>query len=186
MDGIRFEIKGLEPWLQNANKYTLRSIKNAGTSALRAMKTEASRRIRETKGIQAQQMDAVFTLNYPSFSSDPLVWGLTAKAKPVPLLAFGARQTKRGVSVEVTKGKRTIIPHAFIATMQSGHKGVFVRKGSKQIARKGSYVGKARQPIKELFSASVASSLTHARAWVVDRGWAVFTTTFKRLMDARQ
>ena len=33
MDGIRFEIKGLEPWLQNANKYTLRSIKNAGTSA---------------------------------------------------------------------------------------------------------------------------------------------------------
>lgn len=60
-----------------------------------------------------------------------MVWlGLIAiSGKQLPLIHFGARQTKKGVSVKVRKGgKRERIRSGFIATMpKSGHKGVFKR-----------------------------------------------------------
>lgn len=49
---------------------------------------------------------------------------------PVPLSLFsGTRQTMKGVSVQVKRaGSRGILRHAFIATMNSGHIGVFRRE----------------------------------------------------------
>lgn len=48
----------------------------------------------------------------------------------IPLIRFGARQTKTGTSyiIDKTTGRKRIVS-AFIATMQSGHTGVFRRKG---------------------------------------------------------
>jgi len=51
---------------------------------------------------------------------------ITLKGDRIPLIDFSARQTKKGVSVQIKRGRK-LIPHAFIATMKSGHKGVFVR-----------------------------------------------------------
>lgn len=51
---------------------------------------------------------------------------IKAKGKPLPLIAFRANQRKDGVSV-ITPDGRKLIPGVFIATMKSGHKGVFVR-----------------------------------------------------------
>ena len=50
--------------------------------------------------------------------------------KPLPLIHYKARQTLKGVTVKVSKKaeKRTLWPGAFIATMKSGHKGVFQRE----------------------------------------------------------
>lgn len=52
----------------------------------------------------------------------------------IPLLRFGARQTKKGVSYRVSKRKgRTTVPGAFLEShgkrirMKSGHQGVFAR-----------------------------------------------------------
>jgi len=46
-----------------------------------------------------------------------------------PLIAMGAKQTKRGVTIRrAPKTKRELLAHAFIAKMPSGHVGVFVRK----------------------------------------------------------
>jgi hypothetical protein len=47
-------------------------------------------------------------------------------------------QTRKGVSVEVNRGKRTLVQGAFLAMMRSGHVGIFRRRG------------KARLPIEEL------------------------------------
>lgn len=61
-----------------------------------------------------------------------------------PLIKFGARQTKTGISYIIDKSTgRKRIDTAFIATMPSGHKGVFKRKG------------KSRLPIVELRGASI-------------------------------
>ena len=57
--------------------------------------------------------------------------------KGIPLIGFGSpRQTRRGVSVTVRKGRREKIPHAFIQTMRSGHRGVFMRYSTKKMKRK--------------------------------------------------
>ena len=181
---FRCEVKGLPNLHQSTIASAVRATQAAGSSALRAMRAEASRRIRERKGIKAGYIDIALAMISPS-PQDPFVWRLVAKAKPLPLMAFGARQTKTGVSVEVTKGKRSIVRHAFIATMQSGHTGVFMRRGNKQIARKGRYVGKARQPIHELFTATVASTLGQVAPEVLDRGQSVFRSTFTRMMRPR-
>lgn len=182
---VHCDVRGLVPWSRNITSNVIRATQAAGSSALRAMRAEGSRRIREKKGIQAGQVDRALTMLFPS-SKEAFVWSLVAKAKPLPLIAFGARQTKTGVSVEVTKGSRRILRHAFIATMASGHKGVFMREGPKRIASKGRYVGKKRQPIHEAFTASVASALGQASPEVMERGRSVFRATLERMMKGKQ
>jgi hypothetical protein len=72
---------------------------------------------------------------------------ITARAERIALPKFGARAARgRGRGVTWTmKGERKSALHAFMATMQSGHVGVFERKG------------KPRLPIAELRGPSVAS-----------------------------
>lgn len=51
---------------------------------------------------------------------------ITVKGNGFPLYEFKPIATKQGVSVLV-KGRRVLIPHAFIAKMRSNHTGVFAR-----------------------------------------------------------
>ena len=52
--------------------------------------------------------------------------------KRIPLIKFGAKQNKKGVSYRIGKGsKRTSVPGAFITQMKTGHKGAFVRVKAK-------------------------------------------------------
>ncbi len=174
-------VRDVVPWMENVGAKARNATRMAGTSALRAMRAESSRRIREKKAIKPGHIDTALALIYPS-NKDLFVWRLVAKAKPLPLIAFGARQTTSGVSVEVTKGKRATVAHAFLATMASGHKGVFMRRGPKRIATKGGHMGKRRQPIFEAFTASVAPTLGRVAPEVLERGKDVFRATFTRLV----
>jgi hypothetical protein len=55
-------------------------------------------------------------------------WGLIkVSGRTLPLIAFKPRQTKKGVSVQILKGKRAVIPGAFITTMSTGHTGVYAK-----------------------------------------------------------
>lgn len=77
---------------------------------------------------------------------------------PVGLASFGARQTKKGVSVKVLRsGSRTLLKHAFIATQkrldQSTYKNVYWRSWNK--TRTGPAAGrfypkKYRTPVERL------------------------------------
>lgn len=85
------------------------------------------------------------------------------------LIHFKARQTKKGVTVQVLKKEpRSLIKHAFIMTMKSGHKGVFWRKdwgGTRQPVRPGRKYGVLpkmyRLPMSERFSLAVPEVLGH-------------------------
>ena len=85
---------------------------------------------------------------------------IIATGKPIPLIEYGARQVAKGVSVNVLKGRK-VIAGAFIATMPSGHKGVFVREDG----AKHKKVGQGKQaswhplPIRELFGPSVLDGM---------------------------
>ena len=90
----------------------------------------------------------------------------------MPLVAYPYRQTKQGVSVEVNRGKRTLLKGAFVATMKSGHVGIFRRQG------------KTRLPIEELRGSRPVDALLHQgeAQGVADRGGSSFAATFARVL----
>jgi hypothetical protein len=90
--------------------------------------------------------------------------------KPVPLINYGARQTKTGVTFQVLKGGgRALLKHAFIATMGSGHQGVFWRTPRSFPPSSKPHLTPLpwktlpkyiRLPIKELFGPKVEDTLS--------------------------
>ena len=68
------------------------------------------------------------------------------KYKRSPVMDAGAKQTKRGVTFKGKQG-RELIRHAFIATMPSGHTGVFTRRGPIRQRAGGRYRGGRGQAV---------------------------------------
>lgn len=86
---------------------------------------------------------------------------MRAAGAPVPLINYGATQTKTGVTVRVKNGRKTL-KHAFIATMPNGHRGVFERTGAghKRVTKKGrSYT--SGLSIRELYGPSIPDALSN-------------------------
>ena len=152
---------------------TVRALKKAGSTALRDMRSEASKRIRERKRIKGRYISRALSLRRPKGSDiATMSWAVNVSGDPVPLVAYPHRQTKRGVSVEVNRGKRTLLKGAFVATLRSGHEGVFRR------------VGKARLPIQELLGSRPVDALLHKgeAPAVAERGRKSFAATFVRVL----
>lgn len=94
-------------------------------------KTQASREIRGVYRIKAKDLNP--SIKVSRTNGDELQSRVVATGKNLALHSFGAKQNKRGVSVNIM-GQRKTIRSAFIARMKSGHIGVFGRgqyKGGK-------------------------------------------------------
>lgn len=128
------------------------------TAAARALnktasqaRTEAARLIKARYQIGTRVISRAITLTQRANRAQ-LTAVVTVTGRPLPLLAFRARPTRRGVSVEVTRGARKLIRSAFIATLRCGHKGVFARgryAGGRFIPHPG------RLPITELMTLGI-------------------------------
>lgn len=115
-----------------------------------------------------------------------LISTISTWGKPIPIREFRARQTKRGVSLNI-KGKRTLIPHAFFATMpakgdSTGYRGVFARG---LYGKDGFVHGKKRMPITKLVTLSQGVMMSEDT--VVDRSLdrigEIFPSRFKHEID---
>ena len=116
-----------------------RTLGTVRTATVRALAAELALRNKDvTDGIATQRA---------SFARQ--IATLSVTGRRLPLSAFGARQTRRGVTYRLPKGRGTV-EHAFLATMRSGHGGVFLRKG------------KPRLPIRELFGPSLPGAFVRA------------------------
>lgn len=149
-----------------------RALKKAGATASRDMRSEASKRVRARKRIKVSYITRAFTLRRTGGDIANMAWALNVSGEPVPLVAYPHRQTKKGVSVEVNRGKRTLVAGSFKATMKSGHLGVFKRSSG------------ARLPIDELRGSRPVDALLHegeADA-VAARGGKSFGETFTRVL----
>lgn len=99
---------------------------------------------------------------------------LYANAKRIPLIDFGAKGPEpsrgkgRGVTVRTASGRRTI-PGAFIATMGSGHRGVFQRVAGAS-GRRGPAPKRSQLPIRELFGPSIWKVFKKFEAVGIARG----------------
>lgn len=106
-------------------------ISRALNKTLTGIKTDASTEIRAILNAKKADVDATFKVTSASVAD--MSCKFTSTGRALPLMTFGARQTTKGVSVLVKKTEaRTVIPGTFIATMKSGHTGVFWRKWHKK------------------------------------------------------
>lgn len=89
---------------------------------------------------------------------------IKAKGRPLPLIAFRARQVGSGVSITTPKGRK-IIPGVFISTMPGGRRGVFVRGkyASGQILRRKKRIVKSGPdlPIRPLYGVSIPKAVAN-------------------------
>jgi hypothetical protein len=96
------------------------------------VRTDVSRHIRSILNVRAQDVNKRLSIRRAARGEGTA--DIVIGARGLPLLAFGARQTRKGVSVKVLRrGGRKLVRGAFIATMKSGHRGVFVRRGAKAL-----------------------------------------------------
>jgi hypothetical protein len=148
---IRYDndkIKKLERELRNFGKNALpkvmsRALNRTATGA----RTATSRMLSKEIGLKVGDVRKKLVLIRASYRR----WrsAITISRKRIPLIRFGARQTKKGVTYKKQR-KRILIRHAFITTMASGHTGVFKRKFSRRL------------PISELRGPSLGQVYTGA------------------------
>ncbi len=126
-----------------------RAYRNSGDKAARSLATAEVKAVRKRKRLKAAFARAAIRVVRPPQGSilDAMTWKIVARDKPVALTQYPYRQTAKGVVARVNVGSSTLIPHAFVARMRTGHVGVFVRKGP------------ARFPIKELYSSRITDVL---------------------------
>ena len=166
------EVELMFAGIQNsAVKVLTRAINKTLTGARTDMTDEAYQELNTTKTV----IRSSIVVEKASWAN---LTGKTSRAgKPLSLAKFtGTAQRVKGVSVKVLRsGKRSILGHAFIATMKSGHVGVFWRKDDTFVGyadkpkldglEYGRLPEKYRLPIKELFGPRVEDILAKAERW---------------------
>lgn len=157
---VRADVKGittsLTRYIGEEQKAVVRALNKTAMQA----RTAASQEVKAAGyNIKASAIKSSFAIQKASRGN--LVVTLKATGRPIALINYGARQGKNGVSVQVKAG-RSVLRHAFIATMQNGHRGVFERTGKKhKVVQRNGKPLRTGLPIKELFGPSIPQSLAN-------------------------
>lgn len=119
-----------------------KALMNAGRSTVNKMliqgRNAAQRKIRVIYNIKAKTLKD-YTIMRRATNRVPEGM-IIIKGRKLPLIAFGARQVKRGTTVKVKKaGGRKLIRHAFIAEMPSGKVHVWMRRGPTRLPIEGKF-----------------------------------------------
>lgn len=151
---IRFDSRAVERALRDIPaRYLVPATVRALNKVAGNVRTAASRAIRQRRPLSAGTVNKAMQIR--KATRGRLVSSLVVTGKPIPLKDYKARQTRKGVTVSVTKGTRKVIPGAFIVQKLSGH--VFRRQGRKRL------------PIEKLVGPSLPSTFTQEQvrlAWL--------------------
>jgi len=123
------------------------------------VRAEAARRIRERYNLKSRVLkDQIRIRNATKAELRAVV---QASGRPIPLVEFDARSGATGATVRVSRVRKPVA-HAFIATMKSGHRGVFLRveKGSRKYRNQRVRKGGSDLPVAELFGPSLPQAFT--------------------------
>lgn len=124
-------------------KAMMRSL-NRGINAARTVMVS---RISRDTGLRSKDVRDALKVTLATF--DRPVARMATTLRRIPLIKFGARGPEpsrgkgRGVSYKLGGQGKQRVPEAFIATMKTGHRGVFARKTTDRL------------PIRELFGPSL-------------------------------
>lgn len=143
---ITFDVSNAIANIEQLPNRSRRAISRGLNKAATNVRVAASTAIRKRRALSAKVVRDAIAVRRAS--SERLVSSLVVTGRPIPLKEYKARQTKRGVTAQVSPGKRKRISHrgnsAFIVQKIGAH--VFAREG------------KERLPIKKLFGPSLPST----------------------------
>ena len=131
---IRYDkdkIRRLERELAGFPRNSLPKVMSRGLNrTATGARTATSRMLAGEASLKISDVRKRITLKKATYRS----WraGIKISRQRIPLISFGARQTKKGITYKKA-GERVLIKHAFKATMKSGHTGVFRRMTSRRL-----------------------------------------------------
>ena len=141
--------------IQQAVNRTLSGVRTDATNEMAKVITPTKTKIRST----------ITTKNMTAKDGNAFV---KCQGGPLNLIEFSARQTKKGVTVQVKKTEpRSLLKHAYIATMKSGKKLVMwrkyegARKPVKPTAAYAKMQRKYRFPVEGLWSLAIPEVMGH-------------------------
>jgi hypothetical protein len=155
-----------------------RALRKAGTDAIRSIKAFSSKGIRAKKRFRVAAVNRALPVTQPQGRGiHQLAWRMDVSGAATPASAFPVRQVRKGVNLAINTGSRKLLKGAFVATMRSGHKGVFIR----ELLAKPKRVG--RLPIEEVYTTRISDVFrdTGFMPAVQAKGSAVFTKAFARV-----
>lgn len=190
---IETQIIGRVPDLDKEFRKPLgRAVRKAMSTAARDMRAAATKQVRRRKRLKAKAVRAALKARLAKGRSMArMEAALLVSGKHARVVDYPHRQTKRGISVEVNRGKRTLLQGAFIATMKSGHRGVFSRAkatGRQGVENpRGRYTGSRRVrrlPIEERMASRVIDAINHQGEIpaIQQRGQESFQRTLDRVL----
>ena len=144
---VRVDLRGLQLALANVKNGVPRAATRAINRTLVTVRAEAAREIAADIGVPVRQVTPSLPITKATFTTLTGAIVIDDKRR-IPLGELNpqgpepSRGKGQGVSYSLG-GSRRRIPTAFLATMKSGHRGVFKRKGTKRL------------PIQELFGPSI-------------------------------
>lgn len=111
-----------------------RGLSKVAKSGTVAAKKEITSQYNIKSGEVAKRMSVVMSRD----KTEARIRARSLRTNRIPLINFGAKQIKRGVSFSVARGKgRKVLKTAFIAKMPNGYKGVYWRqKGLRTITQR--------------------------------------------------
>lgn len=104
----------------------LRGTAQGINSALSRSIPRINKRIKERYNITPKYLSRQAVVS-PKANGGSLYGGIKINENRLPIIAFRPKQTGSSITVAIHKGKTVIIRNAFIATMASGHVGVYAR-----------------------------------------------------------
>lgn len=148
------------------------------------VRKEASQAIRKQYRIKAGDLAEHLFARGPY--RDRLEVSIGARGNPIGLVRFSGRQTKRGATFQVRRDRpRQRLRHGFVATMASGHTGIFTRTGQFRVMRRGNYRGKRREVIEERFSLSAPAAFNQIIEPLMPRARAIFAKNLRQQLQYR-
>lgn len=157
----------LERDYRRASRKTARAEASAVRRTGTTIRARQSRKIRERVNLKAAVVKKSIQIVAKPTAANPRVT-FEVREKGISLIEYGARQTRRGVTVKVLKTSGRKLVHArgeggtpFIAAGLGANRQVFARTGApKRRMKSGRYAGQLREPIAKLWGPSVYSQYT--------------------------
>lgn len=162
---VKLDLSGINQLKRQTDAKVRRAAARAINRSAESVKTDVVRRMRTHRGLNASTIREALAIRRANATS--LLAEVIASGKPIPLRDYGARQTRKGVTVRVnpTRGRKLVVKHGNKAfEIQKFGKHVFVRQG------------KQRTPIKKLFGPSIPATflrkqIVEAMNQVAAREW---------------
>lgn len=171
---IRFDkdkLKKLERELRNFPRALPKVMSRALTRTAKSARTEMSRSLTSISGLGKEGKSSRAVLKRLKLSGATYSnWRafITVSKRRFGVIELKAKKTTKGVTYMKAVGrKRVLIRHAFIATMKSGHKGVFGRA----VDVKGQYVSMERSHAKEKYGTEKKEAIYELRGPSLAQLW---------------